>query len=73
MRRWRVIQLETRAAVHAETPLGIVNFRTGLRDLEGNRVDSIQVVPDHGVIRDGLANTRLIEALHSRANLYAAR
>jgi len=38
--------------LHVETPLGIVNIRPSLRDLEGKPVDSIEIIPDEGVTID---------------------
>lgn len=29
--------------LHVETPLGIVNIRTGLHDMEGRRVESVEI------------------------------
>ncbi len=50
--------------LHIETPLGIVNIRVGLTNMDGNKVESIEVIPDRpeeGTIHlDGLHNTRLI-------------
>lgn len=47
--------------LHVETPLGVVSIRVKLADVSGRPVDSVQVRPDDDVVRDGLANTRLIE------------
>lgn len=56
--------------LHVETPLGIVNIRIGLRDADGRRVDSIEVIPNQyvgepEVTLNGLSNTRLIEEHHT--------
>jgi hypothetical protein len=59
-RRMRVLQLD-RGLLHVETPLGIVNVRAGLTDLSGRKVDSVWVIPDRGVVRNGQANTRLLD------------
>lgn len=32
--------------LHVETPLGIVNIRVGLRNAKGQRVESIELVPN---------------------------
>lgn len=52
--------------LHVETPLGIVNIRTGLTDRHGRRVDSVEIIPNRyagepKVLRRGLSNTRLVE------------
>ena len=52
--------------LHVETPLGIVNITVGLTDMNGRRVDSVQVIPDRAIgekkiIRRGYHNTRMIE------------
>jgi hypothetical protein len=52
--------------LHVETPLGIVNIRVGLHDVEGRRVDSVEVIPngyagEPRVEVDGYRNTRMIE------------
>lgn len=54
-------------SLHVETPLGIVNIRAGLRDSEGRRVDSVEIIPnayagEPAVTLDGYGNSRLIEA-----------
>jgi hypothetical protein len=56
--------------LHVETPLGIVNIRTGLHDAEGRRVESIELIPNSyvgepEVTVDGYSNSRLIEAVPS--------
>lgn len=65
-RRERHIVLKDGELLHVETPLGIVNVRTGLHDFQGRAVDSIEVMPDQyigerKVVRRGLGNTRLIQ------------
>lgn len=58
--------IHKKGLLHIETPLGIVNVRVGLKDMQGYPVDSVEVIPDQvrddnlTVGRDGLANTRLI-------------
>ncbi len=52
--------------VHVETPLGIVNIRTNLKDVHGNRVDTIEFLPNDysgepKVTVDGSRVVRLIE------------
>ena len=37
---------------HIETPLGIVNIYLGLHDTENNRVESVEIRPDEGVLID---------------------
>jgi hypothetical protein len=31
---------------HIETPLGIINIRPNLEDFEGNKIDSIEILPN---------------------------
>jgi hypothetical protein len=53
--------------LHIETDLGIINIRTGLTDMKGRRVDSIEIIPDRyaGELKKrvipGKYNTRIIE------------
>ncbi len=60
MRPLRVIQARPHQLLHVETPLGIINILVGLTNHRGQPVDSIMILPDAGVRRAGLANTRLI-------------
>lgn len=62
----RVVMRE-RQLLHVETPLGIVNIRTGLHDAEGRRVESVEIIPnayagEPEVTVDGYRNSRLVEA-----------
>ena len=55
-----------RGVLHVETPLGLVHITVGRKDLEGRRVDAIEVIPGKGfggvkVIRRGAEIIRLIE------------
>lgn len=52
--------------LHVETPLGIVNIRVNLSNNQGERVDSIECLPNNyagepKVRLDGYSNTRMIE------------
>jgi hypothetical protein len=47
--------------LHIEIPLGVINVTTGLYDLEGREVASVEVIPNEDIKRDGYANTRLIK------------
>jgi hypothetical protein len=64
---WTERKQRNNGTLHIETPLGIVNIRVGLSDLEGHKVDSIEVIPNADypnegkVIRDGYGNTRLVQ------------
>lgn len=60
------ISWNKRDMLHIETPLGIVNIRCGLSDLNGRAVDSIEVIPanyagENKIVRRGYCNTRLIQ------------
>lgn len=46
--------------LHIETDFGIVNIRIGLRDVEGNPVTSVEIIPD-GVVPYVPNNNRTIE------------
>lgn len=60
---------------HIETELGIVNIYVGLSDIEGHRVESVEILPDkkpmnpRGVLVDdgkatsGYLRVRLVEGL----------
>lgn len=47
--------------LHLETPLGIINIRPGLRNVDDHPVDSIEILPSNGIDIDGYINTRLID------------
>ena len=52
--------------LHIETDLGIINIRVGLTDTNGQRVESVEIIPngyagEPPVTVDGYKNTRLIE------------
>jgi len=64
------ITLKKGMLLHVETPLGIVNIRTGLSNEEGKNVNSIEVIPDQGVELDGYATTRLIQREEDKFLLY---
>jgi len=54
--------------LHIETEGGIVNIRTGLTDVNGRQVTSVEIVPDEFVGEewtiDGPRNVRLVEGKH---------
>ena len=58
---------KNKQTLHIETPLGIINITTNLHDIQGRKVDSIEVIPnsdysgEHKVTRRGLGNTRLVQ------------
>lgn len=67
-RKQKTVEMKDNQLLHVETPLGIVNIRTGLRDMHGCRVDSIEIIPNRyagepPVTLDGFSNSRLVEAL----------
>ena len=52
--------------LHIRTPLGIINIRVGLIGARGQRVESIQIIPNNyagepRVVLNGYPNTRLVE------------
>ena len=60
------VNLKDGELLHVETPLGIVNIRAGLTDGKGQRVDSIEILPNNyagepTVSLDGYHNNRMIE------------
>ena len=64
------IELNPGEKAHIETPLGIVNISTGLSDIKGRQVDSIQIIPDKHIGEKAImrkpnraANVRLVKAL----------
>jgi hypothetical protein len=56
----KIVDLQDGQILHVETPNAVVNIRCGLRALEGNYVDSVEILPDVGCTRDGPANVRVI-------------
>lgn len=63
----KTVVMRDHQLLHVETPLGIVNIRTGLADMEGNRVESVEIIPNDyvgepDVTVDGYRNSRLVEA-----------
>jgi hypothetical protein len=66
MKKDRTVRMRDGELLHVETPLGIVNIRTGLHDADGRRVESVAIttndyVGESRVTLDGYANSRLIE------------
>lgn len=66
MRERKPIVMRAGELLHVETPLGIVNIRTGLSDVLDRPVDSVEVIPstyvgERKVTRRGYANTRLVQ------------
>lgn len=48
--------------LHIETPLGIVNITVGLTASDGADVDSIEILPDDGImVAPTVCNVRLIK------------
>ena len=47
--------------LHLETPLGIINIRPGLQNVDDHPVDSIEILPNDGIDIDGYINTRLVD------------
>lgn len=48
--------------IHIETDLGIVNIYLGLHNTFGQRVESVEVIPDDGVeCPDGAIAVRMVE------------
>jgi hypothetical protein len=55
--------------VHVETPLGIVNVYTGLRDRHGRRVDAVEMIPNSDVAGPPVRvyDNRFVELLRRRS------
>ena len=55
--RW----LNDNTILHIELPLGIVNIRPGLQNVDDHPVHSIEILPNEGIRIDGNINTRLVD------------